>query len=88
LYGAAKVDIVMCYKLDRLGRSLAHLAQLIAEFQTHGVALVCTSQGIDTTNSNPAAQLQLNILCAVAECEREIIRERVMLASRRLARQA
>jgi DNA invertase Pin-like site-specific DNA recombinase len=67
----------VCFKLDRLGRSLAHLAQLIAEFQTHGVALVCSSQGIDTTNANPAAQLQLNILCAVAEFEREIIRERV-----------
>jgi DNA invertase Pin-like site-specific DNA recombinase len=38
---------------------------------------VCTSQGIDTTNQNPAAQLQLNILCAVAQFEREIIRERV-----------
>ncbi len=72
-----KVDVVVCYKLDRLGRSLAHLAQLIAEFQTHGVALVCTSQGIDTTNQNPAAQLQLNILCAVAQFEREVIRERV-----------
>jgi DNA invertase Pin-like site-specific DNA recombinase len=72
-----KVDVVVCYKLDRLGRSLAHLAQLIAEFQTHRVALVCTSQGIDTTNQNPAAQLQLNILCAVAEFEREVIRERV-----------
>ena len=72
-----KVDVVVCYKLDRLGRSLAHLAQLIAEFQTHRVALVCTSQGIDTTNQNPAAQLQLGILCAVAEFEREVIRERV-----------
>src|SRR5438552_1929484 len=36
-----KVDVILCFKLDRLGRSLAHLAQLIAEFQTHGVALVC-----------------------------------------------
>ncbi|MEY2565254.1 MAG: hypothetical protein QOH88_3447 [Verrucomicrobiota bacterium] len=72
-----KVDVVVVFKLDRLGRSLAHLAQLIAEFQTHGVALVCTSQGIDTTNQNPAAQLQLNILCAVAEFERAIIKERV-----------
>jgi putative DNA-invertase from lambdoid prophage Rac len=73
----AKVDVIVCYKLDRLGRSLAHLAQLISEFQTNRVALVCSSQGIDTTNQNPAAQLQLNILCAVAEFEREIIRERV-----------
>jgi putative DNA-invertase from lambdoid prophage Rac len=72
-----KVDTIVCFKLDRLGRSLAHLAQLIGELQTNRVALVCTSQGIDTSASNPAAQLQLNILCAVAEFEREIIRERV-----------
>jgi putative DNA-invertase from lambdoid prophage Rac len=72
-----KVDAIVCFKLDRLGRSLAHLAQLIGELQTNRVALVCTSQGIDTSASNPAAQLQLNILCAVAEFEREIIRERV-----------
>jgi DNA invertase Pin-like site-specific DNA recombinase len=50
---------------------------LIGEFQTNRVALICTSQGIDMSASNPAAQLQLNILCAVAEFEREIIRERV-----------
>jgi putative DNA-invertase from lambdoid prophage Rac len=72
-----KVDAIVCFKLDRLGRSLAHLAQLIGELQTNRVALICTSQGIDTSASNPAAQLQLNILCAVAEFEREIIRERV-----------
>ena len=72
-----RVDAIVCFKLDRLGRSLAHLAQLIGEFQTNRVALVCPSQGIDTSASNPAAQLQLNILCAVAEFEREIIRERV-----------
>jgi predicted site-specific integrase-resolvase len=66
-----KVDVVLCFKLDRLGRSLAHLAQLISEFQTHGVALVCPGQGIDTTQQNPAAQLQLGILCAVAEFEGE-----------------
>jgi len=72
-----RVEAVVCFKLDRLGRSLAHLAQLISEFQTNRVALICTSQGIDTSASNPAAQLQLNILCAVAEFEREIIRERV-----------
>jgi DNA invertase Pin-like site-specific DNA recombinase len=72
-----RIDAIVCFKLDRLGRSLTHLAQLIGELQTNRVALICTSQGIDTSASNPAAQLQLNILCAVAEFEREIIRERV-----------
>lgn len=72
-----KVDIVLAFKLDRVARSLSHLAQIIAELQMHRVALVCPSQGIDTSNNNPAAHLQLNILAAVAQFERELITERV-----------
>ena len=72
-----RVDTVVCFKLDRLGRSLPHLAQLVSELAAHGVALVCTSQGIDTSNDNPAGRLQLGVLMAVAEFERAIIRERV-----------
>lgn len=63
--------------MDRLGRSLQHLAQLIGEFEIHGCALVSTSQGIDTSESNPAGRLQLNVLSAVAQFEREVIVERV-----------
>ena len=72
-----RVDVVLCFKLDRLGRSLAHLAQIVGEFTAHGVALICPSQGIDTSNDNPAGRLQLGVLMAVAEFEREIIRDRV-----------
>jgi len=56
---------------------LPHLAQLVAELAVHGVALVCTSQGIDTSDDNPAGRLQLGVLMVVAEFERGIIRERV-----------
>src|SRR6218665_4035735 len=42
-----KVDIVLAFKLDRVARSLSHLAQIIAELQTNRVALVCPRQGID-----------------------------------------
>ncbi len=72
-----KVATIVAYKLDRLARSLAHLAQLIGELQSHGTALICPSQGIDTTESNPVAQLQLNILGAVAQFEKDLIVERV-----------
>jgi DNA invertase Pin-like site-specific DNA recombinase len=72
-----KLDVVVCFKLDRLGRSLAHLAQIVGELTAHRVALVCPSQGIDTSGTNPASQLQLNILMAIAEFERSIIQERV-----------
>jgi DNA invertase Pin-like site-specific DNA recombinase len=72
-----RVDVLAVYKLDRLGRSLQHLAQLIGEFETHGTALVATSQGIDTSESNPAGRLQMHVLAAVAEFERSVIRERI-----------
>ena len=72
-----RVDVIVCFKLDRLGRSLAHLAQIVAELASHNVALICTSQGIDTSDNNPAGRLQLGVLMAVAEFERSIIQERV-----------
>lgn len=71
------VNVVVTWKIDRLARSLNHLAQLLEEFKTHQVALVCPSQGIDTTESNPCAEFQINILAAVAQFERELIIERV-----------
>jgi DNA invertase Pin-like site-specific DNA recombinase len=83
-----RIDAVVAYKLDRLRRSLPHLAQLVGEMTAHRVALVIPAQGIDTSASNPASQLQLNILMSVAEFEREIIRERVnsgLRAARRAA---
>ena len=72
-----RVDVLAVYKLDRLGRSLQHLAQLIGEFESHGTALIATSQGIDTSESNPAGRLQMHVLAAVAEFERSVIRERI-----------
>lgn len=71
------LDAIVCFKLDRLGRSLPHLAHLVAELTANGVALVCTSQGIDTSQDNPAGRLQLGVLMAVAEFERSIIQDRV-----------
>ena len=72
-----RVDAIAVYKLDRLGRSLQHLAQLIGEFESHGTALIATSQGIDTSETNPAGRLQMHVLAAVAEFERSVIRERI-----------
>ena len=71
------IDTVVCVKLDRLGRSLIHLAHLLDEFRRLGVSLICTSQGIDTSSDNPAAQFQVSVLSAVAEFERGLIVERV-----------
>jgi DNA invertase Pin-like site-specific DNA recombinase len=71
-----RVERVVVVKLDRLGRSLPHLAQLIGELDANRVALIATSQGIDTSHDNPAGRLQMHVLMAVAEFERSLIRER------------
>lgn len=70
------VDAVVVVKIDRLARSLAHFTRLVEEFERCGVALVATSQGIDTSRENPAGQLQMNVLAAVAQFERSLISER------------
>ena len=73
----SRIDVLAVYKLDRLGRSLQHLAQLIGELETHGTALIASSQGIDTSESNPVGRLQMHVLAAVAEFERSVIVERI-----------
>lgn len=73
-----RVVRVLVYKLDRLGRSLSHLALILAELHGHNVALVASSQGIDTSSDNPAGRFQVHVLMAVAEFERNLIRERVL----------
>jgi putative DNA-invertase from lambdoid prophage Rac len=75
---AGGVHQVVTYKLDRLGRSLTHLAIIVGELQMRNVALICTSQGIDTSKQNPVGQLQLGVLMAVAKFERALIKERTM----------
>src|SRR5438132_8403662 len=72
-----RVERLVVYKLDRLGRSLTHLALILDEINRLKVPLIASSQGIDTSDDNPAGKLQLGVLMAVAEFERGIIRERV-----------
>ena len=74
---AGTIERLVVYKLDRLGRSLTHLALILDELNRLQVPLIPSSQGIDTSNDNPAGRLQLGVLMAVAEFERGIIKERV-----------
>jgi len=73
---AGRVDVVIVTKLDRLGRSLSHLALILEQFRSNGCSLVALSQGIDTRASNPMGALMLGVLAAVSEFELELIRER------------
>jgi len=76
-----RVDVLVCWRLDRLGRNLKHLITLLDELQAVGVAFVSLAEGIDATT--PAGKLQMHILGAIAEFERERIRERVLAGLQR-----
>jgi DNA invertase Pin-like site-specific DNA recombinase len=70
-----RFDVLVCWRLDRLGRNLRHLILLLDELQAVGVAFVSLAEGIDATT--PAGRLQLHVLGAIAEFERARIAERV-----------
>jgi len=76
-----RFDVLVCWRLDRLGRNLRHLVTLLEELQTIGVTFVSMGEGIDCTT--PAGKLQLHILAALAEFERGRIRERVLAGLQR-----
>lgn len=70
-----QIDVVICWRLDRLGRNLKHLVTLIDTWQQQGVSFISLGEGIDAMT--PAGKLQLHILAALAEFERARIVERV-----------
>jgi DNA invertase Pin-like site-specific DNA recombinase len=80
-----RFDVVVCWRLDRLGRNLKHLITLLDDLHALGVAFVSLAEGIDATT--PAGKLQLHILGAIAEFERARIVERVRAGLARRAAQ-
>ena len=76
-----KVDLVLCYKIDRLSRSIQHFLHIFSELQNKDVGLISLTQPIDTTSAS--GMLLLQIIAAFAEFEREMIKERVTLGKRR-----
>jgi DNA invertase Pin-like site-specific DNA recombinase len=70
-----RIDVLVCWRLDRLGRNLKHLVMLLDDLQALGVSFVSLSEGIDATT--PAGRLQLHVLAAIAEFERARIAERI-----------
>lgn len=70
-----RFDVLVVWRLDRLGRNLRHLIVLLEELQALGIAFVSLGEGIDATT--PAGKLQMHILGAIAEFEKARIAERV-----------
>ncbi len=70
-----KIDTLLVWKTDRLGRSLRHLVNTIGELDAVGVAFVSLKDNLDF--STPAGRLMFGVIGAMAQFERDLIRERV-----------
>ena len=70
-----RFDVLVVWRLDRLGRNLKHLITLLDDLNALGVAFVSLGEGIDATT--PAGRLQMHVLAAISEFERSRIQERV-----------
>lgn len=69
-------DTLVVWRLDRLGRSLKHLIEVVEDLNAKGIGFASLTESIDTTTSN--GKLIFHIFCSLAEFERNIIRERTM----------
>src|SRR5215472_13461469 len=72
-----RFDCVIVWKLDRWGRSVSHCLDSLEQLRRAGVRWLDLTNNLDTDQSNPTAALLLHILAAVAQFEREMMRERV-----------
>ena len=70
-----RFDVVLCWKVDRFGRSLKHLVNALADLDAYGVAFVSLRDNLDL--STPTGRLMFQIIGAMAEFERSLIQERV-----------
>jgi DNA invertase Pin-like site-specific DNA recombinase len=71
-----RFDVLLIWSMDRLGRSVLHVAQAMAELDAAGVALVSEQQGVDGTT--PFGKAMMQMATVFAELERSMIRSRVI----------
>lgn len=72
-----RFDVVVVWKFDRFGRSVSHLIRALEEFQRLNIGFVSVSEKLDT--SSPMGKAVFTFLGALAEFERSMIRERVII---------
>lgn len=82
---ANKIDCVLVYKLDRIGRSLKHLLNLFEEFKSKGVEFISLTQNINT--NTPEGKMFWQMLGVFAEYERELIVARTNAGLQRARKQ-
>jgi len=78
-------DVVVVARFDRFARSVRHLITALEEFQALGIQFVSLAESVDT--STPMGKAMFTVIAAIAELERNIIRERVMAGIERARRQ-
>lgn len=71
-----EIDLVACWAVDRLGRSLQNLVGFLTEINAKGVDLYLHQQALDT--STPSGRAMFGMLSVFADFERELIRSRIM----------
>ena len=76
-----KIDLIICWRLDRFARSLKQLVDMIGELETWNVGFTTLRENIDTTT--PSGRLVFHIFAALAEFERSLIIERTNLGLKR-----
>jgi len=80
-----KFDVVIVVRFDRFARSVSHLLRALEEFSHLGIDFVSLSESVDT--STPMGKMIFTVLGAVAELERNLIKERVQMGISRARRQ-
>src|SRR5499425_2453857 len=82
---ARKFDVIIVARFDRFARSVSHLLRALEEFNHFGINFVSLSESIDT--STPMGKMIFTVLGAVAELERDLVKERVHMGLSRARKQ-
>jgi DNA invertase Pin-like site-specific DNA recombinase len=83
-----RVDVIVCWKMDRCFRSVAHASRTLEDLRRWSVGLRSYSEPwLDTSGTNPAGELMFNILASFAQFEKALIAERVKAGMARARKQ-
>lgn len=82
---AGRINVVCCWKFDRVGRSVQHLVRCLETFRALGIDFISVTESIDT--STPVGKLVYSVIASIAEFEHSLILERIACGVARARRQ-